>query len=73
MGWLNDSSKVFVVSPDGSKPADDDQSAADSSEAVSQGTTELGERMKNDDSDDGDVSVSTNGSEPETESVSETS
>lgn len=26
MGWLNDSSKVFVVSPGGSKPADDEKS-----------------------------------------------
>ncbi len=72
MGWLNDSSKVFVVSPEGSKPADDQQSANESSAGTGQGTTELGERMKdNDPENNQDVNVSTNGSEPENESVTE--
>lgn len=53
MGWLNDRSKVFVVSPDGSKPADDDGST----------TVEDGSEPRT------DMSISTNGSKPTDESV----
>jgi nucleoside-diphosphate-sugar epimerase len=61
MGWLNDPSKVFVVSPNGSKPADDETPTGETQASTADTTEEP------------DLDVSTNGSEPETEGTSEPS
>lgn len=59
MGWLNDSSRVFVVSPDGSKPADDEKPTS-GNELSTNGTPT---------STDSEVKVPTNGTSPQEDSV----